>query len=122
MVCLSSNKIPVSFQKIEVNGERAVVAGTDILCGAIATMWKSVQKLIKNARCSIVEALEAASLHPAQVQNTCFCGACGLKAKRKGLFFLVINRGQQFAICQPRHTVAPRLLLAGLVARVTSPL
>ena len=52
---------------MEVKGERAVIAGTDTLCGAIATLWKAVQKLIKGARCSIVEALEAASLHPAQV-------------------------------------------------------
>ena len=29
-------------------------------------MWVSIQNLIKYARCSIVEALETATLHPAQ--------------------------------------------------------
>ena len=52
----------------EVTGDRALVAGTNTLCGAIATLWKGIQKLMKGARCSIVEALEAATLHPAQVR------------------------------------------------------
>ena len=51
---------------IEVKGARAVLAGTDTLCGAIADMMLSVRKLMKGARCTLVEALEAASLHPAQ--------------------------------------------------------
>ena len=50
-----------------MTGDRALVAGTNTLCGAIATLWRGIQKLIKGARCSIVEALEAATLHPAQV-------------------------------------------------------
>jgi hypothetical protein len=39
--------------------------GTDTLTGSVATMHKSVLKFLKSARCSRVEALEAASLHPA---------------------------------------------------------
>ena len=54
-------------QVTEVTGDRALVAGTNTLCGAIAKLWRGIQKLIKGARCSIVEALEAATLHPAQV-------------------------------------------------------
>ena len=57
-------------QVTEVTGDRALVAGTNTLCGAIATLWRGIQKLIKGARCSIVEALEAATLHPAQVLET----------------------------------------------------
>jgi len=49
--------------------------GTDTLTGSVATMHKSVLKFLKSARCSQVEALEAASLHPAR--------ALGL-AHRKG--------------------------------------
>ena len=57
-------------QVTEVTGDRALVAGTNTLCGAIATLWRGIQKLIKGARCSIVEAIEAATLHPAQVGST----------------------------------------------------
>ena len=56
------------LQVTEVTGDRALVAGTNTLCGAIATLWRGIQKLVKGARCSIVEAIEAATLHPAQVR------------------------------------------------------
>ena len=59
LYCLGPNPV-------EVKGERATIVGTDILGGAIATLWKCVQNMIQGARCSLVEALEAASLHPAQ--------------------------------------------------------
>lgn len=51
----------------QVQGEKAVIAGTDTLCGAITSQFKAVQKLMKAASCTLEEALEAASLHPAQV-------------------------------------------------------
>lgn len=54
-------------QEIEVRGDKAFVAGTDTLTGSVATMQRSVVKFLKYSRCSVVEALEAASLHPAQV-------------------------------------------------------
>lgn len=53
-------------QEIEVRGDKAYVADTDTLTGSVATMQSSIAKFIKFSRCSIVEALEAASLHPAQ--------------------------------------------------------
>merc|ERR1712098_336286 len=46
-------------QEIEVRGDKAWVAGTETLTGSIV-------KFIKHSRCSVVEALEAVSLHPAQ--------------------------------------------------------
>jgi len=65
-----------------VEGERAFVAGTQTLCGAIVDLFKAVKKVTFDryklsiisphfqtmhfARCTLVEALEAASLHPAQ--------------------------------------------------------
>ena len=58
-----------NLQVTEVTGDRALVAGTNTLCGAIATLWRGIQKLVKGARCSIVEAIEAATLHPAQVSE-----------------------------------------------------
>jgi len=60
-------------QEIEVRGSEAYVAGTSTLTGSVATMHKSILKFRKSSRCSIVESLEAASLHPAE--------ALGLKAK-----------------------------------------
>lgn len=52
-------------QTIEVRGEKAYVADTQTLTGSMATMQTSVAKFAKFSRCSVVEALEAASLHPA---------------------------------------------------------
>ena len=52
--------------EIEVKGPRAVIAGTETLCGASATVYDAVKNLISMADCSVVEALEAATLHPAQ--------------------------------------------------------
>lgn len=54
---------------IEVREEKAFVAGTDTLCGAVVSLFGAVRKAIKFSQCSLVEALEAASLHPAQVRD-----------------------------------------------------
>jgi len=52
-------------QTIDVRGDKAYVADTQTLTGSVATMQSSISKFIKFSRCSVVEALEAASLHPA---------------------------------------------------------
>jgi len=52
-------------QDMEVKGPRATVVGTNTLIGSVVTMHRSVLNLIKFTGCSVVEALEAASLHPA---------------------------------------------------------
>ena len=60
-------------QDMEVRGGRATVAGTNTLIGSVVTMHDSVINLIKFTGCSVVEALEAASLHPATalgIQNS----------------------------------------------------
>ncbi|XP_069680305.1 N-acetylglucosamine-6-phosphate deacetylase [Periplaneta americana] len=64
---------------IEVKDGRGLVAGTDTLCGSIASMNECVQFFMKAASCSKVTALEAASLHPAQ--------AVGLDSKKGTLSF-----------------------------------
>ncbi|XP_058800584.1 N-acetylglucosamine-6-phosphate deacetylase isoform X2 [Phymastichus coffea] len=51
---------------IEVRGGKAYIAGTDTLCGSIADMSECVRFFKRAAGCSVVEALEAATLHPAQ--------------------------------------------------------
>ena len=57
----------LGHQVIEVRGNRAVIAGTDNLCGSIATMNQCMQFLYENTECDKVEVLEAATLHPAEL-------------------------------------------------------
>ncbi|XP_060580007.1 N-acetylglucosamine-6-phosphate deacetylase-like [Ruditapes philippinarum] len=57
----------LGHQKIEVNGKRATIAGTDTLCGSIAKLDYCVRNLLKNTECGEVIALECATLHPAQM-------------------------------------------------------
>lgn len=82
-------------QEIEVKGDKAYVADTDTLTGSVATMQSSITKFIKFSRCSTVEALEAASLHPAK--------AMGIEKKKGTLEFesdadFVILRPQDLSI------------------------
>ncbi|XP_062570177.1 N-acetylglucosamine-6-phosphate deacetylase-like isoform X2 [Saccostrea cucullata] len=52
-------------QTMEIKGNRAVIKGTQTLCGSIATMEMCVQHLRKSTKCGTVRALEAATFHPA---------------------------------------------------------
>ncbi|XP_070779970.1 N-acetylglucosamine-6-phosphate deacetylase [Enoplosus armatus] len=54
-------------QVIEIQGLHAYVAGTKTLCGSIATMDMCMRHFKQASGCSVEEALEAASLHPAQL-------------------------------------------------------
>ncbi|XP_057335993.1 N-acetylglucosamine-6-phosphate deacetylase isoform X4 [Microplitis mediator] len=51
---------------IEIKSGQAYIAKTDTLCGSIAAMSECVKFFKKATGCSIVEALEAATLHPAR--------------------------------------------------------
>nr|CAG4640867.1 EOG090X06GX [Eulimnadia texana] len=66
-------------QDVDVTEKCAVLAGTSTLCGSVATMDKCVKHFRTATGCSIVEALEAASLHPAQ--------ALGIQHKKGTLSF-----------------------------------
>nr|CAD7204097.1 unnamed protein product [Timema douglasi] len=56
----------IGQMQVEVRGDRAVVAGTETLCGSITTMDKCL-RVFKNATgCSLVTALNTATLHPAR--------------------------------------------------------
>ncbi|XP_061567537.1 N-acetylglucosamine-6-phosphate deacetylase-like [Cololabis saira] len=54
-------------QVIEIQGFHAYVAGTKTLSGSIATMDMCVRHFRHASGCRVEEALEAASLHPAQL-------------------------------------------------------
>uniref|UniRef100_A0A1B6M6N7 N-acetylglucosamine-6-phosphate deacetylase n=1 Tax=Graphocephala atropunctata TaxID=36148 RepID=A0A1B6M6N7_9HEMI len=64
---------------VEVKEGKAFIAGTSTLCGSIASMDQCVRFFRHAASCSVVEALEAASLHPAR--------ALGLDATKGTLSF-----------------------------------
>ncbi|XP_059481490.1 N-acetylglucosamine-6-phosphate deacetylase [Neocloeon triangulifer] len=51
---------------VEVRNSHAYVAGTTTLCGSIASMIECVQHFAQATGCSMVSALEAASLHAAR--------------------------------------------------------
>ncbi|KAG7187907.1 hypothetical protein KM043_013874 [Ampulex compressa] len=52
--------------EIEVRHGRAYIAGTNTLCGSTAEMSKCVRHFKEATGCTVVEALEAATLHPAR--------------------------------------------------------
>ncbi|ORX96368.1 Metallo-dependent hydrolase [Basidiobolus meristosporus CBS 931.73] len=54
---------------VDKTEERVFVAGTETLAGSVMTIDKCVKNYRQFTGCSIVEAIEAATLHPAQVLN-----------------------------------------------------
>ncbi|CAH2307648.1 N-acetylglucosamine-6-phosphate deacetylase [Pelobates cultripes] len=63
---LGPGKHTLGQQEILIDGLNAYVAGTQTLAGSIATMDMCVRHFREATGCTIEEALEAASLHPAQ--------------------------------------------------------
>ncbi|KAM8962111.1 N-acetylglucosamine-6-phosphate deacetylase [Pelodytes ibericus] len=63
---LGPGKHTLGQQEILIDGLNAYVAGTHTLAGSIATMDMCVRHFCDATGCTIEEALEAASLHPAQ--------------------------------------------------------
>ncbi|KAG8443717.1 hypothetical protein GDO86_009042 [Hymenochirus boettgeri] len=64
---LGPGKHSLGQQEILIDGFNAYVAGTHTLAGSIATMDMCVRHFHEATGCTVEEALEAASLHPAQV-------------------------------------------------------
>jgi len=89
-------------QEIEVRGDQAWVAGTSTLTGSVATMQRSVTKFLKYSRCSLVEALEVASLHPAR--------ALGIE-QRKGT--LNVGADADFILLEPNSLEVCSTWIAG---------
>uniref|UniRef100_A0A8C5R464 N-acetylglucosamine-6-phosphate deacetylase n=1 Tax=Leptobrachium leishanense TaxID=445787 RepID=A0A8C5R464_9ANUR len=78
---LGPGKHTLGQQEILIHGLNAYVAGTNTLAGSIATLDMCVRHFREATGCTIEEALEAASLHPAQTlglqqrKGTLNCGA-----------------------------------------------
>lgn len=66
---LEDGKHNIGQLPIEIRNKRAYIAGTDTLCGSIASMIECVQLFKKSTDCTTEFALEAASLHPARALN-----------------------------------------------------
>ncbi|KAM5152586.1 N-acetylglucosamine-6-phosphate deacetylase isoform 1-T1 [Mantella aurantiaca] len=64
---LGPGKHTLGQQQILIDGFNAYVAGTHTLAGSIATMDMCVRHFHDATGCTVEEALEAASLHPAQL-------------------------------------------------------
>lgn len=64
---LPPQRTTLGQQDIDIQGLHVYVAGTKTLSGSVATMDMCVRHLRQAAGCSVEEALEAASLHPAQL-------------------------------------------------------
>jgi N-acetylglucosamine-6-phosphate deacetylase len=62
-------KKTISIKKDNFDTPRAYIDGTDILCGAVATMNDCLRNLITNTGCSIAHAVACASEHPAKLLN-----------------------------------------------------
>jgi N-acetylglucosamine-6-phosphate deacetylase len=68
-----SSHCHIGEQQVEVREEeggkrrRAVVRGTDVLAGSVATMDQCVREMMRATGCGLVEAVEAGSLHAADV-------------------------------------------------------
>ena len=57
----------IGTQTVEIRDGSAFVSGTNTLCGSTATMDNCVRNLWRLTDCSVVQAIECATLHPAQV-------------------------------------------------------
>lgn len=64
---LGNGRHTLGQQEVEVDGLTAYVAGTRTLCGSISPMDVCVRHFLQASGCSLESALEAASLHPAQL-------------------------------------------------------
>ncbi|XP_050824325.1 N-acetylglucosamine-6-phosphate deacetylase isoform X1 [Gopherus flavomarginatus] len=64
---LAPGKHTLGQQVIEVDGLNTYIAGTKTLSGSVATMDSCVRHFLEATGCTVETALEAASLHPAQL-------------------------------------------------------
>lgn len=64
---LQPGEYDLAGQQVEVRKDGAYLAGTNTIAGSIVTMDSCIRTLIEYTGCSIEKALEAATLHPAQV-------------------------------------------------------
>ncbi|XP_003740784.1 N-acetylglucosamine-6-phosphate deacetylase [Galendromus occidentalis] len=63
---LENGKHFIGDMQVVIEGKRATIDGTSTLCGCVSSLDFCVRQFHAASGCSIEEALEAASLHPAQ--------------------------------------------------------
>lgn len=64
---LAPGRHTLGQQVVEIDGLNTYIAGTKTLSGSVATMDTCVRHFLEATGCSVETALEAASLHPAQL-------------------------------------------------------
>ncbi|KAF6040663.1 hypothetical protein EB796_001076 [Bugula neritina] len=64
---LDTGNYSIGQLSVEVKENKAVLSGTNTLAGSIAFLDQCVRKFYKDTECSLVEAIEAATLHPARL-------------------------------------------------------
>ncbi|KAI8871042.1 Metallo-dependent hydrolase [Ramicandelaber brevisporus] len=64
---LAPGKYTLGKMCVEKFEDRALIEGTETLAGVITPMNECVRNFIKYTECSLVEAIEAATLHPAKL-------------------------------------------------------
>nr|XP_013795380.1 PREDICTED: putative N-acetylglucosamine-6-phosphate deacetylase isoform X2 [Apteryx mantelli mantelli] len=64
---LAPGRHTLGQQVVEIDGLNTYIAGTKTLSGSVATMDACVRHFLEATGCSVETALEAASLHPAQL-------------------------------------------------------
>jgi len=57
----------IGRMEVTISEDRAVIAGTNTLCGSIAPMNECVRNFYASTEASMVEAIEMATLHPARL-------------------------------------------------------
>ncbi|XP_063676147.1 N-acetylglucosamine-6-phosphate deacetylase-like [Bolinopsis microptera] len=57
----------IGSQSVTVTGKKAVISGTETLAGSVATMNSCVENFMRNSGCTLVEAVNCATKHPAQL-------------------------------------------------------
>ena len=57
----------IGSQSVSVTGRRAVVSGSNTLAGSVATMNSCIHHFRKESGCTLVEAVNCATKHPAQL-------------------------------------------------------
>ena len=103
---LESGTHKIGVQEIEIKDNKAFIAGTETLCGSIAALDYCVKHLRQVTGCSTVEAVECATLHPAQV--------LGIQSQKGTLDF---GSDADFNILDPELNVLATFISGTLVSK-----
>ncbi|KAK4301263.1 hypothetical protein Pmani_026596 [Petrolisthes manimaculis] len=94
---LSEGEHQIGQMKVNVSGQCARLVGSDTLAGSIVTMDYCVRQFIKDAGVSLVEAIEAATKHPALAIGHSHCKG-SLNYGADADFLLLRDQGDSISI------------------------